>query len=441
MTFRIRGIAPAFIASFAIVTFKILSDKLIELLSLTPFQLRHLNIDYALQINILRFQDFLNVYMFDRFTWFVEHVNERNDLIRSVFLVVGHDEIWIVKLEILWDVIKFYFRVLANCKLVKPVGAFTGYLLFVSLYCRIHISDVFFVFTAICRSEFHKFGLIWLLLRFLLLFYFIDGQLVFGTFFYGEKLHVVAIVSYVSLANVLLELKNPEIFKLIWKILRLILFMINSLYQCISLTFQRQILDLFFYRLFFLINQWYIKILTRSSSLFSDFLIINLILDFLGHVVWSIEIWVHIFIHILAFAFGVGLEIVFVLKNMFDVQMTLMLLNIIQYHKNVSRNNIFQKVDEDYLVILRVLLFQQQISIAQGVIIIPIHLKTVLIAQNQPLLVKFYFRSESSESSLAKLQKLSVYFRINAKHIFEHFLFTFLLGCLILSLFLQFGVL
>jgi hypothetical protein len=68
MTLRVRGIAPAFIASFAIVAFEILSDKLIQLLSLTPFQFWHFNVRYALKIDILRFQDFLNVYTFDRFT-------------------------------------------------------------------------------------------------------------------------------------------------------------------------------------------------------------------------------------------------------------------------------------------------------------------------------------------------------------------------------------
>lgn len=127
-------------------------------------------------------------------------------------MIIGHYEVWIMKLEILRNVIEFNFRVLANCKLVKPICTFSINLLFITFKCGIHISDIVFVLSSMRCSEFQEFGLVLLCFGFLLLFYLVDGQFALGTFFDGEKLHVAAVVSDVSLANVLLELKNAEIF-------------------------------------------------------------------------------------------------------------------------------------------------------------------------------------------------------------------------------------
>lgn len=171
MTFRVRWVTPRFIASSAIVTFKILCYKLIQLLSLAPFKFRHLYVTNCLKVNILCFQYLLNINSFNGLTRLIENINIRNHLIRSVFLVISHNKIRIVKLEILRNVIKLYLWVLTNGKLMKPVRTFTIYLFLLALKCRIHISNVFFILSKVILSKFHEFSLIWLLFGFLLLLY------------------------------------------------------------------------------------------------------------------------------------------------------------------------------------------------------------------------------------------------------------------------------
>lgn len=88
---------------------------------------------------------------------------------------------------------------------------------------------------------------------------------------------------------------------------------------------------------------------------------------------------------------------------MLDIQMTLMLLNIVQNQENVCWNNVLQKVDKDYLKVFRILFFKQKVWITQRIIVISIYLKCIFTTQNQPFLIKFNFRTESSETPLTEL--------------------------------------
>lgn len=134
-----------------------------------------------------------------------------------------------MKLEVLRNIIQFYLWVFTNCKLVKTVSTFPIYLFLVALESGVHVADVFFILVTVRSSELQEFGLVWLGFSLLLLLYLVNGQLALRTFFDGKKLHITTVVSNISLTNILLELQNTKIFKLIRIILRLILFSIDFL--------------------------------------------------------------------------------------------------------------------------------------------------------------------------------------------------------------------
>ena len=88
---------------------------------------------------------------------------------------------------------------------------------------------------------------------------------------------------------------------------------------------------------------------------------------------------------------------------MFNVQATLLLLDVVDDHEDVFWNYVLQEVDVNYFLILRVFFFQEQVGAGKTVIVVAIYLESVFTADNQPFLIKFNSLAESREASLTKL--------------------------------------